>query len=123
MPRLAYHRRHGCGRWSCNRRCVICRIGISTVYRAGPHTFGGKPWGSRVHRTDFTVETAAGAAVLNGTDIYEAHNVRGWYYIYPPLYAIVMVPFALMSTFWAALAWYLLSVIFVARASRCVFRL
>jgi len=91
-------------------------LGVSTVYRAGPHTLGGKPWGSRVHRTDFTVETAAGSAVLNGTDIYQAHNVRGWYYIYPPLYAIVMVPFALMSTFWAALAWYLLSVIFVARA-------
>jgi len=96
-------------------------LGVSTVYRAGPHTLGGKPWGSRVHRTDFTVETAAGSAVLNGTDIYQAHNVRGWYYIYPPLFAIVMVPFALMSTFWAALAWYLLSVIFVAWAVKmCV---
>ena len=96
-------------------------LGISTVYRAGPYTLGGKPWGSRVHRTDFTVETAAGSAVLNGTDIYQAHNVRGWYYIYPPLFAIVMVPFALMSTFWAALAWYLLSVIFVAWAVKmCV---
>ena len=89
-------------------------LGISTVYRAGPYTFGGKPWGSRIHRCDLTVDTAAGQAVLNGTDIYQAHNIREWYYIYPPLFAILMVPFALIPTFWAALAWYVLSVGLVA---------
>ncbi|HUJ72179.1 MAG TPA: glycosyltransferase family 87 protein [Verrucomicrobiae bacterium] len=89
-------------------------LGISTVYRAGPYTFAGKRWGSPIHRCDFTVDTAAGAAVLNGTDIYDAHNIRGWYYIYPPLFAVLMVPFALLPTFWASLVWYVLSVILVA---------
>jgi len=93
---------------------LIVVLGISTVYRAGPYTIGGKRWGSRVHRCDFTVDTAAGRAVLDGTDIYQAHNLRGWYYIYPPLFAIFMVPFALVPTFWAAIAWYLLSVLLVA---------
>ncbi len=93
---------------------VIVVLGISTVYRAGPYTIGGRRWGSRVHRYDFTVDTAAGQSVWNGTDIYQAHNVRGWYYIYPPLFAILMVPFGLIPTFWAAIAWYVLSVLLVA---------
>jgi hypothetical protein len=93
---------------------LVVVLGISTVYRAGPYTIGGKRWGSRVHRCDFTVDTAAAQAVLDGTDIYQAHNLRGWYYIYPPLFAILMVPFALVPTFWAAIAWYVLSVFLVA---------
>jgi glycosyl transferase family 87 len=76
-------------------------LGYSTLYRAAfsPH-----------HRTDFTVYTAAGKAVVNGTNIYEAHNIRGWYYMYLPVFAVVMVPFAMMSTFWASFLWYLMSV-------------
>lgn len=100
---------------------IVIGLGISTVYRAGPYTFGGKQWGSPRHRCDFTVDTAAGRAVLDGTDIYQAHNIRGWYYIYPPLISILMAPFALMSTFWASLTWYLLSVFLVAWTVRlCV---
>ena len=93
---------------------LIVALGISTVYRAGPYTIAGKHWGSHVHRYDFTVDTAAGQAVWTGADIYQAHNVRGWYYIYPPLFAILMVPFALVPKLWAALAWYALSVFLVA---------
>jgi hypothetical protein len=116
---------------------LLIGLGVSTVYRAGPYQvgtggsgvktlsrwerrlgfsldeFGGKKWGSKIHRCDFTVDTAAGQAVLDGSDIYQAHNIRGWYYIYPPLFAILMVPFALVPTFWAALAWYGLSVVLV----------
>ena len=75
-------------------------LGCSTVYRANY---------SSVHRTDFTVYTAAGKAVLDGTNIYEARNIRGWYYMYLPIFAIAMVPFAVMNTFSAILLWYLLS--------------
>ncbi len=116
---------------------LLIGLGVSTVYRAGPYRvgaggsgvkrlsrwekrlgfsldeFGNKSWGSRIHRCDFTVDTAAGQAVLDGSDIYQAHNIRGWYYIYPPLFAILMVPFAVVPTFWAALAWYGLSVVLV----------
>jgi hypothetical protein len=92
----------------------IVGLGISTVYRAGPYSIGRKRWGSSKHRCDLTVDTAAGRAVLEGTDIYQAHNVRNWYYIYPPLFAIVMVPFAALPTFWASLTWYVLSLFFVS---------
>jgi hypothetical protein len=117
---------------------LLIGLGVSTVYRAGPYRVGAgdsglkKPsrwekrlgfsldqsgnrvWGSKIHRCDFTVDTAAGQAVLDGSDIYQAHNIRGWYYIYPPLFAVLMAPFALLPTFWAALAWYGLSVVLIA---------
>jgi hypothetical protein len=117
---------------------LVIGLGISTVYRAGPYPVGAgnsglqkvsrwekrlgfsldrsgrRIWGSKVHRCDFTVDTAAGRAVLGGTDIYQAHNIRDWYYIYPPLFAILMVPFALIPVFCASLTWYLLSVALIA---------
>jgi len=86
----------------------VVALGFSTVYRA---TY------SPVHRTDFTVYTAAARAVLDNTHLYDAHNVRGWYYMYLPTFAIAMVPFALVSTFWAALIWYLLSIAMFAHAT------
>ena len=75
-------------------------LGCSTIFRANY---------SHTHRSDFTVYTSAGKAVLDGTNIYEAHNIRGWYFMYLPIFAIVMVPFAWMGTFWASLLWFLLS--------------
>ena len=59
----------------------------------------------------------AGRAVLDGTDIYEVRNVRGWAYVYPPPFAVLMVPFAMMSVFWGALVWYLISVSLTAWAA------
>ena len=91
------------------------------MYRAGPYSFHGKTWGSKVHRCDFTVFVAAGQAVLDGADIYEAHNRRGWYYIYPPAFAIVMTPFAMMPLYWASLLWYVISVtLIVWTVTMCV---
>lgn len=76
-------------------------LGWSTVYRAA---FG------RVERTDFTVYTAAGRAVIEGTDIYEAENARGWLYMYLPIFAILMVPLAPLPVALSSAIWYLLSV-------------
>jgi hypothetical protein len=95
---------------------LIIGLGVSTVYRSGPHRFGSVTWGSEAHRTDFTVYQQAGKAVLDGTNIYEAHNIRDWYYMYLPVFAVAMVPFALLSVFWASLLWYLLSVLMIGHA-------
>jgi hypothetical protein len=76
-------------------------LGIMTVRRAAFSPY---------HNCDFTVYTAAGRAVLEGTDIYQAHNVRGWYYMYLPVFAAAMTGFALLPIGWAALVWYLLSI-------------
>ena len=76
-------------------------LGLSTIHRAG---LGDK------ERTDFTVYHAAGQAVLDGTPLYEAKNVRGWYYMYLPIFAVLMVPLAVLPKVVAAGVFYLLSV-------------
>jgi hypothetical protein len=77
-----------------------------TLFRAGPYGSPGHQWGSPAHRTDFTVYRDAAAAVLHGQDPYVIHNVRGWNYVYPPPFSIVMVPFALLPLPVSVLAWY-----------------
>ena len=81
--------------------CVIA-FGISTVDRAA--------W-SLIQRTDFTVYTAAGRAILDHTDLYQAQNIRGWRYVYPPAFAILMVPLTHISIALGALIWYMLATI------------
>lgn len=76
-------------------------IGISTVYRSA---FG------EVERSDFGVYHAAGRAVLDGTPLYEAVNSRGWYYMYLPPFAILMVPLSLLPRAAASTIFYILSV-------------
>ena len=75
-------------------------VGWSTVYRAG--------LGQR-ERTDFTVYHAAGRAVIEATPLYEAQNVRGWLYMYLPIFAVLMVPLAVLPKTLAAGVFYLLS--------------
>ena len=77
-----------------------------TLFRAGPYGPPGHQWGSPAHRTDFTVYRDAAAAVLHGQDPYAIRNVRGWAYVYPPPFSILMVPFALLPLPVSVLAWY-----------------
>jgi hypothetical protein len=44
------------------------------------------------HRTDLTVYTEAGAAFFDGRQPYEVANPRGWTYLYPPLFALLLAP-------------------------------
>jgi hypothetical protein len=104
---------------------LVIGVGVSTVYRAGPYTFGDVmgqwKWGSNKHRSDFSICIAAARAYLDGTSFYETSNVRGWHYCYAPVFVLLYVPFAKMPVFLAALLWYLLSVAAVAVGVRfCV---
>ncbi|MSR57152.1 MAG: DUF2029 domain-containing protein [Planctomycetaceae bacterium] len=72
------------------------------------------------HMTDFTVYTEAGAAFFDGRDPYEVANVRGWKYLYPPLFALVVAPLAHLSTPWQATVWFALSALM---AFGCYFEL
>ena len=63
--------------------------------------------------SDFITYRAAGWAVLTGSDIYQVQNPRGWPYVYPPPFAILMTPFAEMSALSGSILWYVLSVILV----------
>lgn len=63
------------------------------------------------HRSDFTVYTAAGAAMFNSRDPYTVANPRGWHYLYPPLFAILVAPLAALDTQWQGVIWYTISLL------------
>jgi Glycosyltransferase family 87 len=83
---------------------MVVVLGVLMVHRAAFST---------ELNSDFMTYRAAGWAVLTGGDIYEAQNSRGWPYVYPPPFAILMTPFAEMSAFTGSIIWYVLSVILV----------
>lgn len=70
------------------------------------------------HRTDFTVYTEAGAAFFDGRDPYAVTNARGWHYLYPPLFAILVAPLHPLPPAWQGVAWFVLSLIM---AGGCLF--
>ena len=63
------------------------------------------------HRTDFTVYTEAGAAFFDGRDPYEVTNPRGWYYLYPPLFALLVSPLAALAFKSQVVVWYVISLV------------
>jgi hypothetical protein len=81
---------------------LVVGLGWVSVYRAAY---------SPDHRSDFTVYAAAGDAALAGADLYKAQNPRGLSYVYPPPFAILMVPFSVLPVFWGILTWHALSVL------------
>jgi hypothetical protein len=62
-----------------------------------------------VHMTDVTVYTEAGAAFFDGRDPYRVTNDRGWSYLYPPLFAIVLSPLHKLESTEQALIWFWIS--------------
>jgi hypothetical protein len=62
------------------------------------------------HMTDFTVYTEAGAAFFDGREPYEITNIRGWKYLYPPLFALLVSPLAALSPPWQATVFFGISV-------------
>ncbi len=61
------------------------------------------------HRTDATVYLAAALALERGEDPYRAQSPRGWRYVYPPLFALLLVPLARLPVADAAFVLYLVS--------------
>jgi hypothetical protein len=66
------------------------------------------------HRTDFTVYTEAGAAFFDGRNPYTVTNPAGFYYLYPPLFALLIAPLHALPTDWQGVTWFLLSLLMVA---------
>lgn len=73
-----------------------------------------------VHMTDLTVYTEAGAAFFDGRDPYRVTNDRGWSYLYPPLFAMVLAPLHPLESTMQALIWFWIS---VAMAFGCYWEL
>src|ERR1700691_4113018 len=72
------------------------------------------------HRTDFTVYTEAGAAFFDGRDPYQVSNPRGWRYLYPPMFAILVAPLHAFPPTGQVAVWFVLS---VAMVVGCYFEL
>ncbi len=61
------------------------------------------------HRTDLTVYTEAGAAFFDGRPPYEVTNPRGWRYLYPPLFAMLLAPLHVLPAEAQVLVWFVVS--------------
>lgn len=69
------------------------------------------PENPALHMTDFTVYTAAAQAMLADEDPYAVTNIRGWPYIYPPFFAVLVAPLAYLPDPWPAGIFFWISVL------------
>lgn len=81
---------------------IWCAVDVARRARVDPQ----RP---ALHMTDFTVYTEAGAAFFDGREPYEVCNVRGWKYLYPPLFALMVAPLHVLPTPLQATVWFSLS--------------
>ena len=81
------------GRW------LIVLLAAATVWGFVDVRRRGYPYPEcpEEHRTDLTVYTEAGAAFFDGRKPYEVANPRGWTYLYPPLFALLLGPLASLA--------------------------
>ena len=63
------------------------------------------------HRTDFTVYTAAGDAFFDGREPYAVTSPRGWHYLYPPLFGLLVSPLAALDFKSQVVVWYIISIV------------
>src|SRR5215471_14294005 len=95
-------------RWSLAALVIGLTVwGLTDVRRRGRLD----PQHPEVHRTDFTVYTIAGQTMLYGGNPYAVSNSRGWKYIYPPLFALLMSPLANLDPQIQVTIWFAISVL------------
>lgn len=102
-PYVGLHNRHWSQMRVTEQQQIIATIADDDLKANYPY------FGFLTHRTDYTVYTLAGLAVVDGQDIYKVRTGRDLAYVYPPPFAIAMVPLAVLPAFWSALLWYLIS--------------
>lgn len=76
-------------------------VGMSALFRGG---IGPPP-----RRTDLTVFLRAAQSLQTGEHIYLVSNARGWFYVYTPLLAIMLIPFWKLPLLLNSFIWYMLS--------------
>jgi len=77
-----------CWRWLVIPFLMLCIWGWCDVRDRG----FAHPEDPLQHKSDFTVYTEAGAAFFDGRPPYEVTNPRGWTYLYPPMFALLVAP-------------------------------
>ncbi|TWT45794.1 hypothetical protein RAS1_22270 [Phycisphaerae bacterium RAS1] len=67
-----------------------------------------------VHKTDLTVYTGAAREIVEGRDPYAITNPRGMYYLYPPLFALLLTPLTTVDTQTQAVTWFAVNCLLAA---------
>jgi len=102
-----YLRLRFCWRWLVIPFLGLCIWGWFDVRQRGyPH-----PEDTWQHKTDFTVFTEAGAAFFDGRPPYEVTNPRGWTYLYPPMFAMLMAPLHVLPSQDQVMIWFIVSLL------------
>ncbi|MGA2798212.1 MAG: glycosyltransferase family 87 protein [Thermoguttaceae bacterium] len=102
-----YLRLRFCWRWLVIPFFLVCIWGWCDVRLRGyPH-----PEDPLQHKTDLTVYTEAGAAFFDGRPPYEVSNPRGWTYLYPPMFAMLMAPLHLLPSQDQVMIWFIVSLL------------
>lgn len=70
----------------------------------------GNQYPEQSHKTDLTVYTEAGAAFFDGRPPYEVCNPRGWTYVYPPIFAMLLAPLHALPMQDQAIVWFFVCV-------------
>ncbi len=65
-------------------------------------------------RTDVTVFVRAAQAVIDGENLYDVKTIRQWNYVYLPLFAVLIVPFAKLPFCFLVMVWYGVSIAMAA---------
>jgi hypothetical protein len=98
--------------WRAGIALFLIVLGCMTVYRGAIRS---------VKLVDSTVYLAAGESVLHGgEDLYRVTDERGLHYIYPPVFAIVFAPMAMLPPAVAVALWYLITIALLAAGLRAV---
>ena len=99
--------------WRNRTRVVVTLIVTMIVWGLTDVRSRGRvdPANLGVHRTDFTVYTEAGAAFFDGRDPYTVTNPRGFGYLYPPLFAMLVAPLHAIEPQDQVVVWFAISVL------------
>ncbi len=89
---------------------ILCLAAVWCYCDVAPR---GKVEPGRVetHRTDFSVFTTAAAAFFDGREPYTVTNPRGWSYLYPPIFALMVAPLASVDTVTQVTVWFAVSML------------
>jgi hypothetical protein len=108
-----------------SRRWLIVLLAAVTVWGFLDVRRRGYPYPEcpEEHRTDLTVYTESGAAFFDGRNPYEVANPRGWTYLYPPLFALLLAPLHPLPMQDQVTVWFFVSLLFCwgcCRECRCI---
>jgi Glycosyltransferase family 87 len=81
--------------------------GLTDVRRRGR----ADPQHPEGHKTDFTVYTIAGETMYYGGNPYTVANLRGWKYVYPPLFALLVAPLSDFDSQTQVMVWFAVSLL------------